>query len=161
MSTKTSTSPISVLIGQFGLQQKLFTNAVKGIKNEDSHKRMNQNTNHLAWLVGHLVSTRYMMVNVLGGSMQEPFPELFAQGKGSQPDVKYPPLEDLTRDWDKVSEKLNERLNSLTEADLGANAPFPTPLGGTVKDFIAFCAHHEAYTIGQLGLYRRFHGHDA
>jgi hypothetical protein len=161
MTTQISISSISILRGQFSLQEKLFTNVLSGIKNEDSHKRINQNTNHLAWLTGHIVSTRYMMLNVLGINSTEPFPDLFAQGKGVQADVTYPSLSELTKDWKTISEKLNERLNSISEEELEANAPFPTPLGSTIKDFISFCSHHEAYTIGQLGLYRRFHGYEA
>ncbi|HWY38915.1 MAG TPA: DinB family protein [Bacteroidia bacterium] len=161
MPTKTSTSPITDLIGQFKLQEKLFTNVASDIKNEDSHKKINQNTNHLAWLIGHTVSTRYMLLNVLGVNISEPFPDHFAQGKGMQENVTYPPVNELIKNWSSVSKELEEKLHSLSESELGANAPFPTPLGPSIKDFISFCSHHEAYTIGQMGLYRRFHGYPA
>jgi hypothetical protein len=161
MTTKTSASPISDLIGQFKLQERLFANVTSEIKNEDGQKRINQNTNHLAWLVGHTVSTRYMLLNVLGVNASEPFPDLFSQGKGMQENVTYPSVTDLTKDWSSVSQKLEERLNALNGSELEANAPFPTPLGPSIKNFISFCAHHEAYTIGQMGLYRRFLGYPA
>jgi hypothetical protein len=102
-----------------------------------------------------------MIANVLGANVQEPFPHLFAQGKGMQKNEAYPSLTELTKGWDSVSQKLSEKLNSLTEAELNANAPFPTPCGTTIKDFLAFCAHHEAYTIGQIGIFRRFLGYPA
>lgn len=161
MTTKTSTSAITDLIGQFKLQEKLFINVTSEIKNEDSHKKMNQNTNHLSWLIGHTVSTRYMILNVLGVNISEPFPDLFAQGKGMQDNVTYPVISELIKEWNSVSGKLEEKLNSLTDSELEANAPFPTPLGASIKSFISFCSHHEAYTIGQIGLYRRFHGYSA
>jgi hypothetical protein len=161
MTTQTSTSPISDLIGQFKLQERLFTNVTFEIKNEDGQKKINQNTNHLAWLVGHTVSTRNMLVNVLGVKTSEPFPDLFSQGKGLQENVTYPTLAELTKDWSSLSQKLEEKLHALTESELAANAPFPTPLGPSIKNFISFCAHHEAYTIGQMGLYRRFLGYPA
>jgi hypothetical protein len=159
MTTQSKTSPIADLIGQYRLQEKLFANVTNDIKDEHSHKRMNENTNHLAWLVGHTVSTRFMLANLLGANESEPFPDLFAQGKGLQENAKYPSLGELTKDWTSVSRKLEDKLNSISEAELDANAPFPTPLGPSIRNFITFCAHHEAYTIGQMGLYRRFHGY--
>ena len=161
MSTQTSTSAIADLIGQFKLQEKLFNNVASDIKDEDASKRINGNTNHLSWLIGHAVSSRYMLVNVLGGNASEPFPDIFGQGKGMQANITYPPVKDLLKDWSGISKKLEERLNSLGESDLKATAPGPTPIGNTVRDFISFCAHHEAYTIGQIGLYRRVHGYSA
>jgi hypothetical protein len=161
MTTKTSASPVETLLSQFKLQEKLFSNVTEGLKNEDRHLRMNQNTNHFAWLIGHTVSTRHMLLNVLGVASKEAFPELFAEGKGLQENVTYPVVEELTKDWNSVSKKLHERLNSISDNELDAAAPFPTPIGTSVKDFVSFCAHHEAYTLGQLGLYRRFHGYPA
>jgi hypothetical protein len=161
MTTQSKTSPIADLIGQYRLQEKLFSNVTADINDDDSHKKINQNTNHLSWLVGHTVSTRYMLLNVLGVNASEPFPDLFAQGKGLQENAKYPSIKELTKDWNSVSQKLEEKLNSITETELNATAPVPTPLGTSVRNFLSFCAHHEAYTIGQMGLYRRFHGYPA
>jgi hypothetical protein len=161
MSTQTTTSPITDLIGQFRLQEKLFTNVTSDIRDDDAAKRINTNTNHLAWLIGHAVSSRYMLVNVLGGNASEPFPDLFAQGKGMQANATYPPVQELIRDWNGVSQKLVERLNALGDTELKAAGPVPTPIGTSMRDFISFCAHHEAYTIGQMGLYRRVHGYSA
>jgi hypothetical protein len=161
MTTQINVSPIADLLGQFKLQERLFTNVIADISDEHSHQRMNQNTNHMAWLIGHVVSTRYMILNVVGGNASEPFPDLFAQGKGLQENVTYPSVKDLSKDWNKVSQLMEEKLNALSETDLNAKAPFPTPCGTSIKDFISFCAHHEAYTLGQMGLYRRFHGYSA
>jgi hypothetical protein len=161
MTTQSNVSPITDLIGQFRLQERLFNNVTAEISDTHSLQRMNQNTNHMAWLIGHVVSTRYMILNVIGGNAGEPFPDLFAQGKGLQENAAYPTVKELTKDWNSVSQLMEEKLNSLSETELNANAPFPTPCGTSIKNFISFCAHHEAYTLGQLGLYRRFHGYTA
>jgi hypothetical protein len=70
-------------------------------------------------------------------------------------------MKELTKDWSAVSEKVAIALNGLTEDALNAKVPHPVPTGDTLGDFISFIVHHEAYTLGQLGIYRRFHGMEA
>src|SRR5829696_4938062 len=98
METLNPTRVVSPLLAQFKLQERLFNNVLDGLKEEDALKRINANTNHIAWLTGHLVSTRFMMAGLLGIQLQEPFPELFANGKGLQADAKYPTLDLLRKD---------------------------------------------------------------
>jgi len=160
METQNLTSPIALIIGQYELQNRLFNNVVNGIKNEDAAQPMNENTNHVAWLIGHIVSTRYMIANLLGLNLKEPYPELFENGKGLQKDAVYPNISDLTEHWTFISSKLIEKLNTLTTSEIKASIPFDVPTGNTMGDYLSFCAHHEAYTIGQLGLYRRYLGYE-
>ncbi len=161
MTTETTTSSLALINAQFEMHTMLFKNVTLNIKNEDREKKMNNNTNHIAWIVGHMVSTRYMIANVLGAEDREPFPEFFGQGQGIQNNVTYPSLPDLIKDWDAISAIMFKKINSITDAYLETESPFPTPMGSTMKDFFAFITHHEAYTIGQLGIYRRFLGYDA
>jgi hypothetical protein len=152
---------IKHLINQFDLQTRLFNNVTKDIKDSDSTKRMNGNTNHIAWLTGHLVSSRYNLGAALGITDKEPYPALFENRKGMDKNAKYPSMQDLTKDWDPITKKISAKLNSLTEDVLNTKMPSPVPTGETLGDLIAFLMHHEAYTIGQLGIYRRFHGQEA
>jgi hypothetical protein len=159
METKTLTSPISALISQFELQTRLFNNVLDNVNDDHAHKPAKEDTNHLAWLTGHVLSSRFMMANVLGMIENEPHADLFGNGKGLQKDVKYPSINELRKEWNPLNEKLIAKLNSLTNEELNAKAPFPLPMSGdNIKTAIAFFAHHEAYTIGQMGLLRRFHG---
>ena len=159
MTTQTISS-VSSTIGQFNLQSRLFNNVTVDLPEDKRHERMNENTNHIAWLTGHIVSTRYMLLNLLGVQASEPFPNLFEQGKGIQ-EGEYPTQAELTAGWDSLSEQLSSRLNELTDAELDAESPIKIPIGPTMRDTLAFFAHHEAYTIGQLGIYRRFFGLEA
>ena len=152
---------IKHLINQFNLQTRLFNNVLAGISDADSMKQMNANTNHVAWLTGHTVSTRFMIANALGLKVKEPFPSLFENGKGMDKGAKYPSMKELTKDWNSVSEKIATALNTLTEDALQNKVPHPVPTGDTLGDFISFINHHEAYTIGQLGIARRYHGLEA
>ena len=93
--------------------------------------------------------------------VQEPFPILFENGKGRDDKTTYPTMDALTKDWNSISEKISKALNALTEDALGQKTPRPVPLGDSLGDFIAFIVHHEAYTIGQLGICRKFFGLEA
>jgi hypothetical protein len=142
------------LINQFDLQSRLFHNVTDGIPEEYSSKPMNRNTNHVAWLTGHTVSTRYMLANALGIKAQEPFPDLFRDGKGMDRSAEYPSMQELTRDWNSISTAVKHALETLGDEAWDRSAP----MGDTLGDFVSFIMHHEAYTLGQMGIYRRFHG---
>ncbi|MFN0030982.1 MAG: DinB family protein [Flavobacteriales bacterium] len=152
---------IQHLINQYNLQTRLFNNATVGISDEQSEKRMSADTNPIAWLTGHTVSTRFMLAGALGLQESEPFPDLFQNGKGADANSKYPSMNALTKDWNSISEKVGKALSALSEEAIATKMPRPVPTGETLGDFISFLMHHEAYTIGQLGIYRRFHGLEA
>jgi hypothetical protein len=149
---------LATTISQLELQTMLYNNCTDGWSDADAEKRPGQ-ANHVKWIAGHLVSTRYMMANLLGLGQAEPFPALFEKGKGREDGAKYPSMAELTKDWNGISEKVIAKLKSMSDAELNAAAPFPTPAGdGTLKGTFGFFAHHEAYTIGQLGYARRVAG---
>ena len=52
---------IKHLINQFNLHTILLNNVTVANKDGDDSKPMNENTNHIAWLTGHTVSTRFML----------------------------------------------------------------------------------------------------
>lgn len=152
--------PLYLVNNTMFLQTQLFLNATEGL---DAHTltRPNEWTNHLSWLAGHLVSTRYMLLGMLGHPMEEPHPELFAQGKSISNDLTYPSLAQCREDWQLVSEALAVALKEATPEILNGKAAFPTPIGDTVRDAIAFFGHHEGYHIGQIGILRKFFGLEA
>jgi hypothetical protein len=159
MEAKTLTSPITGLINQFELQTRLFNNVLDNVVDEHGEKQAKEEINHLAWLTGHVLSSRFMLANILGIADKEPHAELFGNARGMQKDAKYPAISELRKEWNPISEKLMAKLNSLTGEELNAKAPFALPMAASdIAAFIAFMSHHEAYTIGQMGLLRRFHG---
>jgi hypothetical protein len=149
---------IRYVINQFNLQSRLFANVTAGISDTDSANPMNGNTNHIAWLAGHSVSTRYSLANALGVHAEEPFPDLFRNEKGMDRSAKYPSMRALTKDWNSITKTLELALTAIDDEALGKKTPQPSPTGDTLGDFVSFIIHHEAYTLGQLGIYRRFYG---
>jgi uncharacterized damage-inducible protein DinB len=158
---ETITTSLQPLIEAFKLQTRLFRNVTKDITDEHAKSNFGGSPNNIAWITGHLVSTRYMLGTVLGITDREPFPELFERGKGIQEDAQYPSMEDLTASWDSFAEKIISRLENMSEDDLQAEAPVQTPISeNTLRGFITFLCHHEAYHIGQLSLARRHFGYE-
>ncbi len=102
-----------------------------------------------------------MLSTILGLIDREPYPELFETGKGIQYDITYPSMEKLTAGWEEFAEKLIDRLESLTEDELQADPPIQTPIAdNTLRGFITFICHHEAYHIGQLSILKRYFGYE-
>jgi hypothetical protein len=146
----------------FRLHTSLFRNVTGDINEEHAQASMGGSPNHIAWITGHIVSNRYMLATILGLTAREPFAELFESGKGIQEDGRYPSMKSLADGWDALAEKVIAKLESLTEDDLEGDPPIATPVASdnTLRGFITFLAHHEAYHIGQLSLARRFFGYE-
>jgi hypothetical protein len=144
------------IAAQYNLQTRLFNNVLNGITDEQAHVRMGGNTNHMAWMAGHLVSTRYSVVNGMSVVEAEPFADLFANQKGLDEQVTYPAIAEQVKYWNHITPMFMQALQHMPEAALLADGPAPVPTGKRLIDFIAFLAHHEAYTIGQMGIIRRY-----
>lgn len=144
------------LVAQYEQQTHFFTKALEGIKEDDGQKTIADETNHLAWLTGHIVACRYMLGQMIGLAETEPYPALFANLKGIDREATYPSLQDLQKDWPAISEKLTQKLGKLSDEALLGKAPMGD---GTLMDIVVFFAHHEAYHIGQLGFLRKCLGY--
>ena len=150
------------LIEAFKLQTRLFRNVTKDISDEHARANVGGSPNNIAWITGHLFSTRYMLGTVLGITDREPFPDFFERGKGIQEGIEYPSMASLTNGWEEFAEKIISRIESISEDELQAEAPVQTPISeNTLRGFITFLCHHEAYHIGQLSMARRHFGYEA
>ena len=158
---ETATKTLQPVIEAFKMQTHLFLNVTGDITEEHAKAHFGGSPNHIVWITGHLVSTRYMLGTVLGLTDREPYPKFFEGGKGIQEDIDYPSINKLTAGWEEFAEKLTDRMESLTEDELQADPPIQTPIGdGTLRGFITFICHHEAYHIGQLSILRRHFGYE-
>ena len=161
METSTITS-VTPLVTMAQLHSNLFKNATAGIDDSQGARRLNSEVNHVKWLTGHVVSTRYMLLNLCGRPAQEPFPSLFEKGKGLDSDAEYPSMQALLADWDALSEQLAEQMDQITEEQANGPAPFQVPTTDqTFRGVLTFFLHHEAYHIGQIGILRKYLGHEA
>ncbi len=141
----------------FNLNTRLFNNTLAGVTEEQSGERISGHSNSFKWIATHTVWARYNTLMFLGNPVANPYPGLFENFKAYDTADKYPTLEELKKEWEKVSGILKETLDSVTEEQLSADSPLKSPIGdNTNGGTIAFLAQHESYDIGQLGLLKKY-----
>jgi len=163
MATLTSKkASIDVLVNMYDWHSKLFHNVLVDIKDEDAQNRLGTKANHIAWIAGSLLHGRYALANALHIDMKQASDKLFDDFKGIQDNIKYPPLEEYKKDWEKITPVLKDKILHLSDDELNGPDPFEMPGGDyTLFDSITFSVDRESYCIGQLGLFRRLLGYDA
>lgn len=157
MDTPTS-KLLEITIPAYRMQTQMFDNMLIDIKEEDALKRIEARTNHITWMVGNLVNCRYWLASVLSMEDKDPNENLFGEAKALDEHLTYPSLEQLKKEWHKISPKLYKKILSLTDEEL--NEPFA--FGMDVEyipenklNMIAMELDRLSYLFGQLGLMRR------
>jgi uncharacterized damage-inducible protein DinB len=158
MSTVTAQGTTTTIASQFDLHTRLLRNVLEGISDSAAATQHNPHANHIQFLAGHLVYTRLMLVGYVGLQGDDRFN---AFEKNIDPKAAYLPLRDILAKWDEIAGPISAGFSRMTPEDWASEAPFPTPTGTTMADFLAFLMHHEAYHLGQLGILRKFAGKEA
>ena len=153
---------MQVLVNLYDFHTKLYYNVIVDISEEDAAKRLDTKANHIGWIAGSLVSTRYELAKALGIDRQQNTSQLFENNKGIQDNVTYPKLSEYRQDWENISNVLKDELANLTEEQLKGPDPFGMPGEDmTIFDSITFMIDRESYCIGQIALWRRLLGYEA
>jgi uncharacterized damage-inducible protein DinB len=123
------------------------------------HRMKSGGGSSIAYLAGHVMSSRYGLLKQLGAATDNPFQELYGAGVGSKDGSAYPPIADLRAGWDEAAEKLHAALDAITDEDALApdQSGFPIP-DQTLRGRLTFIAWHETYHIGQIGMLRTEQG---
>lgn len=153
---------VDTLVFLYDSHTKLFPNVIDGLSDKDAQNRLNTKANHVAWIAGSLVHTRFELANVLGIGLKQTSDDLFKDFQGIKDGVTYPSLQEYRDDWKKISGVLKDKLASLDSEDLAKPDPFQMPgKPMTAFDSFAFMIDRESYCIGQIALYRRLLGYEA
>ncbi|MDH3524891.1 MAG: DinB family protein [Acidobacteriota bacterium] len=109
----------------------------------------------IAFLVGHVTSSRYGLLKSLGAADGNPYAELYGSRVGARDGSAYPPIGELKAGWDEAAETLHAALDAVTDEEALAPdaAGFPIP-DQTLRGRLTFVAWHESYHIGQIGILR-------
>jgi uncharacterized damage-inducible protein DinB len=133
--------------------------AVAGLKPEQWLTRPNNHSNHIAWIVGHIVWARQIVINRVGGQWPCPGLEVFARSAKLDPSITYPAPETLLAHLQDSAAALDATLSALTPEALAAPAPpGPPSPDGKVSGFIDVLAWHETYHVGQIAYLRSWLG---
>lgn len=148
------------LVTLFDMQTDYFSKVLDGIKDEDTHNRLNTKANHIAWLAGSLVDQRFELARNFGSDQRQGADDLFKNHQGIRDGVTYPPLEQYRNDWKKITPILREFLVNSNNEDLEKiidMGEFKT----STYELISFVMYREANIIGQIALWRRLLGYAA
>jgi hypothetical protein len=160
METTTVSNRMLSLLTLYDMHSSFFTKALDGVSDDKAHDRLNTKANHIAWLTGSLVQQRYELAVMLGIEKKQASNELFANNKGIEDGVSYPPLESFKKDWGTITPELRGALINVTDEKLDGKID----MGGMAMSFyelVSFIIYREANCIGQLALWRRLLGYEA
>ncbi|QRA41287.1 DinB family protein [Chryseobacterium cucumeris] len=149
---------MELVIPAYRMHSQSFMNVLDGISEEDALKRIENKTNHIVWMAGNFVNMRYGLGSVLGLQGEDPYNDLFFQGKALDENFKYPTLAELKENFHTISAKVFQKLHEVTDEELdeifeiGMNIPF---IKETKLNFVGMCIGREDYLCGQIGLMRR------
>ena len=149
---------MELVIPAYRMHSQSFMNVLDGISEEDALKRIENKTNHIVWMAGNFVNMRYGLGSVLGLQGEDPYNDLFFQGKALNESLKYQPPAELKENFHSISAKVFQKLHEVTDEELdeifeiGMNIPF---IKETKLNFVGMCIGREDYLCGQIGLMRR------
>lgn len=157
--------PVPACIAQaaedYRFNNKFLLNTVKALPPEEWLKRPNVCTNHIAWIVGHVIWARKAILAKLGKEWSAPWLGLFARGVKLDDTTAYPSSDALMEAWKEVGEVLSGALENASEEALGCavTPPGPPSADGTISGQVRFLAWHETYHVGQVSLVACMLGH--
>jgi uncharacterized damage-inducible protein DinB len=144
---------------QLDLHTPFFNKLLFCIDDTEADQRASRTVNHIKWLAGHLLSTRYSFKELAGLDVEDPYADLFAHGKSIDDQATYPPLSDIRERWNAISGKVSEAFVNLPSEIADGPSPVNVPVGDmTLGGFLSFLMHHEAYHLGQMGILRKYLG---
>jgi DinB family protein len=151
---------LSNIAGMFRTNTEIVNRAIAGVPQEDWFRKPGDDSNHLMWVMGHLIVHRGRTLNVLGVDWNSSWAPLFARGAERVGDDEYPSSDEMRAAWENVSTEL---IRAVREApkDLLDQSPPKGPLSfdGKLSGTVAFFAFHDAYHAGQVSYLRKWLGH--
>ena len=146
--------------GMFRTNTDIINRAIADVRSEDWFRKPGDDSNHLMWLLGHVVVHRGLVLKTIGGQWDSSWAPLFTRGSERVDDAEYPSIEQMQKAWNQISEQLKTALSGAPEDVLAKASPegmpsFDKKLSGTV----AFLAFHDAYHTGQVSFLRKWLGY--
>jgi hypothetical protein len=159
-----------VLLDQYDLHNVLYNNVIADISDEESNRSVADPMNSVKWLAGHTLWAQRNLANIGGANVETLWRDHFHTKQGGTPEdfnappSKLPTLQQIKDKWNEDGPIIRKALENLPDAALETviNIPHPIfPFDNTLAGLWAFINHHQAYTIGQIGIIRRGLAKDA
>jgi len=152
------------LLAQYDLHNVLFNNVLADISDEESNRCIADPMNSVKWLAGHLGWAQLNLGNIGGNKIDFAWRDHFhtKQGGGPEdfnaPKSELPTLQQVIDKWNEMGPIIRKGLENLSEEALSSEIQVQHPIApfdNTLAGLWAFINHHQAYTIGQIGILRR------
>lgn len=144
------------LAKQFEFNSTVLKMNCEGITQDESLVRPQSGGNPLNWIVGHIVASRNIVLELIGAERFWSKEKSAAYDRGAKPfsdPAAIISLEKLLAEFERSNELLTDAFTRITPDQLQSS------LGNsTLEDYLYFLYFHEAYHLGQIGLLRRFLG---
>ncbi len=153
---------LNIAIPAYRWHSQAFLNVLDGISEQNALKRVDGNTNHVVWMAGNFVNTRYSLGWVLGIREEDPYSALFFQAKALDESFRYPTLQQLKESFHKISPLVYQKLLEATDAQLEKKFPIGMDVlffEENVLNFAGMSIGREDYLCGQMGLMRKILGY--
>jgi len=151
---------IATAAENFRFNSGFLSKMVVDLSPEEWLQRPSENSNHIAWIVGHVVWTRKAVLTRLGVEWSLPWLSSFARGIKCNDVADFPSSVALLDAWRESSSVLDSALDSASEDALSQpSTKGPPSADGKVSGVINFLAIHETYHIGQASYLRSWMGH--
>ena len=157
--------PVPVVIAasaeNYRFNSDFLAKIVSDLSPEEWLRRPSEQTNHLAWIVGHMMWARRDVLVRLGTEWSPPWLGLFAKGSKCGDGPPYPSFNALLDAWREVSGLLAGALESVSEEVLSQPSPKGPPTAdGKISGAVNYLAIHETYHVGQASYLRGWLGHN-
>ena len=148
------------IAGMFKTNTEIVNKAIADVDPEHWFKTPGDDSNHLMWVMGHLVVHRGHTLKTLGVDWNNQWASLFARGTERLADTEYPSAEEMRAAWQEVSEHLSAALQQPSADVLAKDAPKgPPSFDGKTSGTVAFFAFHDTYHVGQISFLRKWLGY--
>ena len=148
------------IAGMFKFNTDIAGKAITDVNPEHWFQSPGDGSNHLMWVVGHLVVHRARVLKTLGGEWSSSWSSLFNRGAERVADKEYPSVEEMRNAWNQVSASLSAALRDSSPDVLAKPAPAgPPSFDGKVSGTVAFFAFHDTYHVGQVSYLRKWLGY--
>jgi len=145
--------------GMFKINTDIVNKAIADVAADDWFRKPGDDSNHLMWIMGHLIVHRGRTLKLLGEQWDTSWASLFARGAQRVDDAEYPSSDEMRSAWDQVSTDLATALSNAPPEVLSQEAPRGPTLDGKLSGSVAFLAFHDAYHSGQVSYLRKWLGY--
>jgi uncharacterized damage-inducible protein DinB len=146
------------IAGMFKANTDIVNKTIAAVDPEHWFKKPGDDSNHLTWMLGHLIVHRGHTLKALGVDYDNTWAELFARGAERTADSNYPSVEEIRNAWQRVSEELNAALKNPSADVLSQPVPKGLTFDGKVSGSVAVLAFHDTYHVGQVSFLKKWLG---